>query len=250
MQNSKTSLSVIIVNYRSEQYLEKCLASLFKYLTGLDFEVIVVNNDEKDALGKIEKKFPEIKLINHQKNIGFGAGCNLGSKIAQGEILWFLNPDTEIVSPEIKNIFDKLKESEKLAVIGPRLLTKEGKTQEWCAGKESTLWRNIKNNLGIIESKKIWESDKPMLVDWVSGATMAIKKEKFDLVGGFDEKFFMYFEDEDLCKRIKERDFQVMYYPKVSVVHLGGKSRENLLKQKKQFLRSFFCYLAKRKKNV
>ncbi|MFA6973943.1 MAG: glycosyltransferase family 2 protein [Parcubacteria group bacterium] len=261
MQNSKTAclpagreLSVIIVNYRSEQYLKNCVASLFKYLHNITFEIIVVNNDnnilEVEAHCNASLRADvNIQIINHHKNIGFGAACNLGAELVRGEILWFLNPDTEILSASLEKIVDKLKNSDKVAVIGPRLITAANKTQQWCAGKESSLWRNIKNNFGIVESKKVWESEFSVLADWVSGAALFVKKEVFERVGGFDENFFMYFEDEDLCRRIRLAGYDVLYYPAVSIRHLVGQSREGLLKQKMQFYRSLVYFFKKAKKN-
>lgn len=240
MPNSKPKLSIIVVNYRSEQYLENCVASVFKRLKNINFEIIVVNNNNLDI------QCPSgARIINVGKNIGFGAGCNLGVKNAQGRYLLFLNPDTEILSGNLANILNKFKEDQTIGAIGPRLTMENGETQWWCAGKEFSLWRLIKNNLGIIESKKIWESKTGVFADWVSGAALVITKKIFDNIGGFDENFFMYFEDEDLCKRIRKRGYKVLYYPETSVLHKGGKSRRSFLRQKLQFFKSLFFYVKK-----
>lgn len=253
MQNSKTpclpagrDLSIIIVNYRSEQYLKSCVASLFKYLKNICFEVIVVNNDEQEYLKDVSVQFPQIKIINHQKNIGFGAGCNLGAKSAQGEVLLFLNPDTEIKDGNIIKVVDKFKENSNVAVIGPKLLTEEGEIQWWCAGKEVTLKQIVKNNFGVVESKKIWETEKEIFTDWVSGTAIALRKKIFMEVGGFDEKFFMYLEDEDLCRRIRSSGHKVLFCPEVAVLHRGGKSRHSLVRQKIQYYKSLGYYFKKR----
>lgn len=245
MQNSKL-LSVIIVNYRSEHYLERCIASVYNYLEKDIFEIIVVNNDICEDLKRTSSNFAEIKIINQQRNIGFGAADNKGAREAHGKYLLFLNPDTEILSAEAVKILDKFAENKKIAAIGPRLLTDKGKTQEWCAGKEFTLWELIKNNIGLVESKKIWESQKEIFADWVSGAALFIRKEIFESIGGFDENFFMYFEDEDLCKRIRRAGYNVVYFPQVSILHHGGKSRKSPLKQKKQYFASLFYFFWKR----
>lgn len=236
-------LSIIIVNYKSEKYLAKCVSSIKEKILGVDYEIIVVNNDDLDI------KCPgEIKLINTGKNIGFGAACNAGAKIAQGEILCFLNPDTEIISENIGELLKKLEDNKKIAVIGPKLVMENGKIQWWCAGKEFTFWRLIKNNIGLIDSKKIWESEKEISADWVSGAALFMKREVFEKVGGFDEDFFMYFEDENLCRRIKKLGYEVLYCPEFSILHLCGKSRSSILKQKMQFFKSMLVYAGKRMK--
>lgn len=236
-------LSIIIVNYKSEKYLEKCVSSIKEKLLDVDYEIIIVNND-KD-LGAVPLK--NINWIRTGKNMGFGTACNLGAKNARGKFICFLNPDTEIISENISELLNKLKNNDNIAAIGPRLLTEDGKTQWWCAGKEFSLWRLVKNNIGLTESKKIWESQKEIFADWVSGAAFFIKKEIFKKTKGFDEKFFLYFEDEDLCRRIKSLGYDILYCPEFSILHKGGRSRESFLKQKMQFFKSMLLYI--RKKN-
>lgn len=247
MQNSNPELSIIVVNYRSEQYLKSCVASIFNNLKAkINLEIIIVNNDSQEFLKNIVDKFPEIKLISNKRNIGFGAANNKGAKEARSPYLLFLNPDTGILSDEASEILAKFAEDKELAVVGPRLVDVAGKTQLWCAGKELTIKQLIKNNLGITESKRIWESKKLIFTDWVSGAAMFVKKETFEKVGGFDENFFMYFEDADLCRRIRMAGGKVLYCPSVSVLHKGGQSRESLFKQKRQFFQSMAYFFWKK----
>ncbi len=241
-------LSFVIVNYYSEKYLVQCISSIKEKVLSVDYEIIIVNNDTASLtsflIRKESLKELNIQIIDNGKNIGFGAACNVGAKKAQGEILCFLNPDTEIV---LDNICNLLKEFEdvKLAVIGPRLITENNKTQWWCAGKDVNFWQLLKNNFGIIESKNIWENSKEILTDWVSGAAMFARKDIFEKIGGFDEKFFMYVEDIDFCRRIREAGFNVLYYPEFVVLHKGGKSWKNLIEQKYQFFKSTLYYLIK-----
>ena len=251
MQNPR-KLSIIIVNYRSEQYLEKCIASVYNWSDPELFEIIVVNNDQSSKLGEIAQKYSEIELYDSQKNIGFGAGCNLGARKATGEILLFLNPDTQFSDDYVGKISDKFAKSpEKTGVIGPRLVTDEKKTQEWCTGKDTTIRSLIKSNLfWIDESRRIWESKEEITTDWVSGAALAIKKNIFEKIGGFDEKFFMYGEDMDLCRRVRETGFGVIYDPNLAILHRCGKSRESCLRQKTQFYTSSIYYLLKKRKSV
>lgn len=250
MQNSK-ELSIIIVNYRSEQYLEKCIASIYSWSNPALFEIIVVNNDSKANLEGLAKKHYEIKLYDAEKNIGFGAGCNLGAKKAAGDILLFLNPDAQFLDDYAGKILDKFAKSpEKIGIIGPRLSTDEGKTQEWCAGKTITMWQIIKNNLGLVENKKIWESSENVCTDWVSGAALSIKKEVFEKIGGFDGSFFMYFEDDDLCRRARKAGYEVLYSPKEVILHSGGKSYGNVFRQKTQFYKSLAYYLQKKFRDI
>lgn len=244
-------VSIIIVNYRSKKYLARCLFSINKYSFNEELEIIVVNNDQKEELTELASKYPKVRLYQNKKNTGFGAACNFGAQKAQGENILFLNPDTQFLNNYIKEILIKTQQyKEKVIIIGPRLITEKGKIQEWGAGKEITFTQIIKNNLGIIESRSLWESKQDIMVDWVSGATLLIKKSIFDKLGGFDENFFMYAEDLDLCARAKDLDseFQVLYSPELTILHSGGKSRESLIKQKIQFFKSSLYYLIKRRK--
>jgi hypothetical protein len=241
--SSSKKISISIVNFQSKDFLEKCLASIFRNIINYKAEIVVINNDKEENLEELLLKFPEIKIINQKKNVGFGTGHNIGAKEAQGEILLFLNPDTEIledISPVI-NLF----ENENIGVVGLKLKKENGEIQEWSAGKETSLWRLIKNNIGFSASRKIWLSSKPIKADWVSGAAFFIRKDLFNKLGGFDENFFMYYEDEDLCKRVRESGRKILYYPLISIKHLGGKSFKKEKKQKQYFYSSQDYYFQK-----
>lgn len=242
MPNNK-KLSISIVNFQSKDFIEKCLASVFEKNKNIDLEVIIVNNDENEDLKEIQKKFPEIRIIDHKKNIGFGAGHNLGAKEAQGGILLFLNPDAEIIDSitPILGLFD----DEEVGIAGPCLITEKGKIQKWSVGLESSLGGILRNNLGIPKSRKLWESNKTRKVDWVSGAAFFIKRDLFKELGGFDENFFMYYEDEDLCKRARTAGKKVVYFPAVKVKHWGGKSMPERKTQKKYFYKAQEYYFKK-----
>lgn len=242
----KIKLSIIIVNFRSLVQLESCLGSLFgkKHLLPETFEVIVVNNDDCSDFSQVRSQFPLVKIIDHRKNVGFGAGCNLGVKKAQGEWLWFLNPDTTLID-DVRPIFAFCEANPMIGGVSPRLVDDSGKTQEWGLGVEITLLDIILNNLGWIRSKKIWLSKKPISCSWVSGASLTVKKSLFDKLNGFDENFFMYFEDVDLCRRIRKSGQKIFWLPQVSLRHIGGASRESELSQKSQFYQSQTYYFKK-----
>jgi len=243
MPNFK-KLSVVIVNYQSELYLQKCLSSLFKHNFGIDFEVVIVNNDGKENLVKIKEKFPEVVLINSSKNNGFGAACNLGVKHSQGDLIFFLNPDTEILdnSDPIIKILEKNPE---IGAVGPKLLGENGKVQEWSTGVEISLLDLIRNNLGLPRSKKIWESSIARETFWISGAAIFVPRKIFSEIGGFDENFFMYFEDNDFCRRLRRAGKRLLYFPETAIRHLGGKSSQDSQKQKAYFFASQDYYFQK-----
>lgn len=234
-------LSIIIVNYKSEKYLVKCVSSIKEKIFNMDYEIIIINNDATN----LEAELPSgAKIINSGKNIGFGAACNLGAKSAQGEILWFLNPDTEIVSENIQNLLSEFDKDNKLAIVGPKLVNEDRETQEWIAGRGITIWSTILNNFGYKRDKKIWESTTPIECAWVSGAAMFTRKDMFDQLGGFDERFLMYFEDVDLCRRARQLGCKILYFPNFRIKHFGGKSFLDKKTQKAYYhtsqLRYFF----------
>ncbi len=237
-------LSFIIVNYQSREYLEKCIPSIFDCAQNVEFEIIVVNNDKSRIKFKTTK-LEKIKIIEVNENVGFGRGCNLGAKKAQGEILCFLNPDTEIISENISDIIAEFKKNDRVGIIGPKIIEKNGEIQKWIAGEEVNLKKVLKNNLGIIDDKKIWLSEKKQKVAWVTGAVLFGRRKLFEKINGFDEKFFMYFEDIDLCKRMKKSGFDILFFPRFAVRHLGGGSVKNRLVQKKAYYKSQDYYFQK-----
>ena len=237
---NKTKLSFIIVNYRSERYLKKCVASLFDKIRGVNFEIIIVNNDDNNLIG-IEKA----KIINLKKNVGFGKANNIGAKKASGKFLCFLNPDTIILSKNIGEIIKEFEKDSKIGVIGPRLISEFNETRWWCAGVKATPWDLIRNNLSFRKSRKIWESQMKKEADWVSGAALFILRQLFLKLGGFDENFFLYFEDIDLCRRAKELEKKVIYLPEVKIKHWGGKSNACEKGQKKEYYKSQDYYFKK-----
>lgn len=251
------NLSFIIVNYQSEKYLENCVSSIKEKVLGVDCEIIIVNNDSENLEAQLPKEvLGGVSLINTGRNVGFGAANNIGVKIAKGEILCFLNPDTILLAENIGELLRQFKKDPKVGIIGPKLVNSENKVQWWCAGKEVTIGSIILNNLGYKRDKKIWESSEKIECAWVSGAALFIRKDLFinipqspfskgESAGGFDENFFMYFEDIDLCKRARIAGYKVLYYPDFVIKHFGGKSFFDRKRQKKYFFESQDYYFRK-----
>ena len=235
-------LSIIIVNYQSRSYLERCLQSIFaKINNACEFEVIVVNNGSEQELLGLAVLFPKLKIVQNQQNFGFGQANNVGAKIAQGEILFFLNPDTEIFSRDISIVLREFEENNNVGILGSQLLTENKEVQEWSAGREINLLQILKNNLGQREVL----DEKKQALSWVSGTAMFVRKSLFEKLNGFDERFFMYFEDVDLCTRVRKLGKTVLYFPAFSAVHYGGKSYGEKRTQKKHYYESQDYYFQK-----
>lgn len=239
-------LSFIILNYKSRDYLETCIASVFEKITNkIKFEIIIVNNDEeKIKIENLYRNSKNIKILEINKNIGFAKANNRGVKISTGKYICFINPDASIISDNIQDIIDEFENDLSVGIIGPKIL-KEGVVQKWSVGSDLNVAEILKGKVGFAKSGELWNSLAKIKVDWVSGVSMFIKKEDFIKVGGFDENFFLYYEDLDLCKRIKKLNKKVIYFPLFKVKHLEGKSSGKKYEQKLQYFKAQDYYYKK-----
>lgn len=235
-------ISIIIVNFRSDQYLRECIASLYNFEKKEGFEIIIINNEIEIDLQEVMVLYPEIKIINNDKNRGFGQAVNIGVEKACGEFILFLNPDTEFMESIFSTVKKEFLVDEKVAVISPRVSEKNGGKQKWLFGKRFSLLNLLKNNLFGDPEKDISQKKE---VDWVSGASMFVRKKDFLLASGFDENFFLYLEDMDLCLRLKKLDKKIIYLPEVKTRHLGGGSGIEEEERKKQYYISQDYYFKK-----
>ncbi|MDA2922814.1 glycosyltransferase family 2 protein [Patescibacteria group bacterium AH-259-L07] len=214
-------LSIIIVNYNTKELLKDCLESIFENNDDADLEVIVVDNNSTDSteefLKRSRAKDLRLKIILNSQNKGFAIANNQGAKLAKGKILLFLNPDTIIKEDIFQRIINIFKHDSKIGIVSPQLILPDGSDQPWAYGK-----------------------------GWVSGAAMAIRSSFFKRINGFDERFFMYFEDKDLCQRVGRLGYKVMVLPDIKVVHLGGKSLASNRIRKKFYYTSQSYYWRKR----
>jgi GT2 family glycosyltransferase len=244
-------LSIIYVLYQNSDELLASIGSLQGKIKNDETEIIVVINDGSRL--DIESSCIT-KIIKSDENLGFARACNLGAREACGEILWFLNPDTEIISDNLEKILNVFKEDDQTGIIGSQLITKNGDIQEWSTGLQPSLWDLIRNNLGFPVSRKIWERNTVQETEWVSGTSLFMRRELFKKAGGFDENFFMYFEDIDLCIRTRSLGNKVIYFPEFKIKHLGGKSFNDNKLQKKYYYASqdyyFEKHLGKFQKNI
>jgi len=226
-------VSIIIVNYNTKRTTAKCLKSVFAYCTSAK-EVIVVDNNSSDGSGEfLEKNFPSVKILKNKKNLGFARANNQGAAQARGDILFFLNSDVLIQRNIISVIEEDLYQYNNRGVAAPSLLTEQRVEQEHSHGDFPGLFSLVVNKLKTGKKKKT--KDGIIETDWVSGAALAVKKRVYDRVGGFDEGFFMYFEDIDLCRRIKDQGYKVIQDKRISLIHRGGVSFGNAYKKKKQY---------------
>jgi hypothetical protein len=232
--------SFIIVNYKNQEPLLDCIASIREKVF-FPFEIIIANNE----LSELNKSFfPNAKIVEINKNIGFGSAANRGAKIACGKYLCFLNPDTVLLS-DIKKITSEFEENKKVGVIGVKLVNEKGVTQNWIAGKKITFISLVLENIGWPQSKNIFSDSKKIAVDWVTGGAFFVRRKIFEKSIGFDEKFFIYYEDVDLCRRIQNSGWQIVYLPEIGIFHQGSHSFVSSPNQKKYYYASQKYYFQK-----
>jgi len=225
-------LSVIIVTFNSEAFIEECLTYLGEAVRGLAAEVLVVDNASTDAtVAKIRGKFPQVRVVENGQNEGFGKAHNLGLSQTCGRYRLLLNPDVFLTS-SLKPLLEYLDTQPKVGILGVTLRFPSREIQPFIAGPRYTLAQLLLSHLNL--SRPVWLAQKPLSVDWVTGAFFLLRQELNQTLGGFDEKFFLYFEDQDYCRRAQKAGWQVIYYPFYEALHYHGQSssvgREVLLK--------------------
>ena len=238
-------LRIQIVNYKTKKYLFDCLESLSQDLEFFreTYSVAILDNASGDDLSDITATFPKLKNIEiyrSELNLGFGSGHNRLAKRGDSKYLLLLNPDTRIVEPQTVERLIGASEREHTTVVGPRLITGLGKTQSWDHGELHGLRAWIAHNFGA----SYWrERTDHTEVAWVSGAVFLVRKDRFDELSGFDEHFFLYKEDEDLCLRLRARGGQIIYDPTITIFHHGGvvaRKSEHMKKSVDHFLKKHF----------
>jgi GT2 family glycosyltransferase len=250
-------LSIIIVTYNSEGFIGECLDSLFKNIFGLDFEVIIVDNNSIDGtVNLIRKNFGDktnLKIIENKENIGFARGINEGIKISDGKKMLFLNPDTLIPVGSIEKLIKFLDERSNIGIIGCRTEDRAGRVKP-SFGCFPRLWQEISLIFGFrkilghvvypnfLNRKKFFQNRE---VDWISGACFIVRQEVVAKIGLLDERFFMYFEDIDFCKRAKEVGYKTFYLGEIMVYHELGRSEERLFKKDLYGTESLLAYFGK-----
>jgi len=222
----KIDVSIITVGYKSEDTIVPFLDSIKKVSDGLQKEVIVVDNYPADKGADLaEKHSLKPLVIRNTENVGFSKAINRGAKEAKGEYLLIINPDTRIVGKAIKYLLDFAKGHAKIGAVAPRLLNNDGKIQPSCF-RFPTVLNAIKYY--FFNQKECFNKynpgNKPVAVDVAVMAAFLIPKSVFNHVGGLDERFFLYYEDVEYCRRLKRLGYPVYYFPKALVKHAHGAS--------------------------
>jgi GT2 family glycosyltransferase len=225
LKHAHLPISVVIVSYNSRELLRACLASIESEQSG---QVTVIDNVSSDGSDEmVAGDFPWVSLIKCKKNEGYGAAANLAIASCSSKYVLLLNGDTLLQPGSLQALNDYLDEHPQVAIVGPTLVKPDGTRQaSWFPFptplqillRETSLSKILPDNLS---------SDVPDVaraVPWVLGAALAIRRVAFESIGGFDRSFFMYYEEVDLCYRLKQSGWQIHFTPAAAVAHIGGAS--------------------------
>ena len=250
-------VSIIIVNYNTRDLLLDCIQSVKEKTTGLSCEVIIVDNASSDgSVENVKRRHPDVKILGCNENSGFGKGNNLGMQMAVGKYYLLLNPDTLLMNNAIKIMFDFMERTENrnIAVCGAAIYNARQKPA-LSFGRFPTLCSMIFYSLPLSalfrgnEGLVLNTTGKPFPVDYVTGADFFIRREVLEKAGFFDEKYFAYYEESDLTKRIANQGYRSVIVPAANIMHLEGKSFKNPLKREQLMYASSLYYLSKFQKN-
>lgn len=262
-------LSIIIVNWKVKDLLEKCLQSIFKESPDIDFacpagakrlcgEVFVVDNNSGDgSVEMVREKFPQVDLAASAKNLGFAKGNNLAIKKSRGRYILLLNPDTEILDNALEKMVRFMDADPECGIAGCKLLNPDLSLQpsvRTFPDFTSQIFILLKIHHLLPHSKTMYkylvqdfDYEKTQEVDQVMGAFMMIRREVIEKIGMLDENFWIWFEEVDFCKRAKEGGFKIIYTPETKIIHYFGQSFKQAMgvKKQKDFNRSLSYYFKK-----
>lgn len=253
----KIAVSIIIVNYHVQEEILTCITSIYQSKPSTSFEIIVVDNDEEKTFEeKLQARFPEVLYIPND-NKGFGQANNVGAKQAKGEYFFFLNPDTKVFSDTIDSLYTYIKNTPRTGIVAPLLEHEDGTLFPLQGAEILTPLRAVfalsllsklfpKNPIAKEYWNMEWNKRTVKKVGSVPGTALMIENQLFKQIGGFDDIFFLYFEENDLCKRVIKEGYDVVMYPKSRVFHAWEQSTKKSNKNiAKIFRESRFYYLKK-----
>jgi len=238
---SVPEVSVIVVSYNTREILRRCLARLLEEMAGIPGEVIVIDNASTDGSPQmVATQFPQVRLVRSIVNLGFAAANNRGFRMARGRFVVLLNPDAFLGSAALARAIAHMQAHPRAGIAGGRLQDTEGRLQP-----SGRLFPSLLNEVLVTSGlaaryprsrlfgrfDRSWADPQVAAqVDWVPGAFTIIRREVLMRTGGFDERFFLYYEEVDLCRRVADAGHEIWYWPDISVTHIGGASSKTVTK--------------------
>ena len=236
-QMSEVTLSIIIVNWNTQDITRNCLRSIRQRVGSISCEVIVVDNASSDAsVELIRAEFPDVRLIVNDDNLGFGRANNQGMRIARGRYFLLLNSDTLVIDDSVQRLVSFMESDPRIGIAGCKLLFEDLTLQSSCSRfpsikiallEDLMLYKFLsRRRQGELLLNGYWAHDRARDVDAVWGAAMLVRREVFEQTGGFDERIFMYGEDLEWCMRVHDGKWHIAFTPDCRIVHLNHKSAE------------------------
>jgi N-acetylglucosaminyl-diphospho-decaprenol L-rhamnosyltransferase len=238
-------LSIVIVSWNVRELLRRCLESIANrksQIANYKYEIVVVDNASSDGSAEmVRSEFPHVRLVANRTNRGFTGGNNDGLALACGRYVMLLNPDTEVLNDALATMIAYADARPQVGAVGPQLLYPDGSIQSsrrrfpsLCTAMLESTWLQPLAPAGLLRHYYALDlpDDRAAEVDWVTGAALLVRREAIEEVGVLDEEFFMYSEELDWCKRIKDAGWQIVYLPEAQVVHHEGKSSEQVAPQR------------------
>lgn len=247
----KNMISIVVIEYNSLDDIDKCVATIKQRCTGMEYEIIVSSNScyPKEKQDELVRAMADVRWCFNERNGGFGYGMNQGLKNASGDYLVVMNPDV-ILKGNLLVLADFLKSHKAAGAVAPQIVGHDGSVQDSCR-KFVTPWRFFARQLRrkltgneLVKNER-FDYSRIQTADWVSGAFIMVKREVYETVGGFDEGYFMYYEDVDWCTRIWKAGYQVVYCPKMRIEYEGSRSARRNKKYAKIFMQSQLRYWKK-----
>ena len=225
-------LAVIVISTNEARWLRACLTTVFEHAGGASLDVVVADNMSTDGTADlVGSEFPQARIVASE-NRGFGHANNRGLETTSAEFVLFLNPDTEVVEGSFADLVEVMRRRREIGVIGVRQVGSDGELQP-SIRRFPTVLRSLCQALGSERwpFRASWTGERVLdpaayeretQCDWVSGSFMLVRREALDRVSPFDERFFIYCEETDLCLRIKEAGWSIVHLPVMTIVHHGG----------------------------
>ena len=234
----KPQISIIIPTWNTAQITLKCIKTIQKHLPPGFAQIIIVDNGSTDNTPQIFNKIPDITYIRNLSNLGFSKGNNIGAKQATANTLLFLNSDMELIDYSLVNMVTYYNSHPDIGAIGPRFLNNDLTTQGSVLHPQTPINAFKEFWLGIpAYSKYIPQTKHPISVWSISGGALLISKELFSKINGWDERYFFYGEDLEICRQIRQHSKKIIFYPLCKLVHHHGASGQGLASPLNQWRR-------------
>jgi GT2 family glycosyltransferase len=252
-------VTAILVNYNAGGELALALQSIRDDCADIAWEAVVVDNASTDGSAAVVETIPQATLVRNVANVGFGRAVNQAVALAKSPLLLLINPDCRVIPGAVSTLRGVLAVEPSCAVVGPRILDPDGAVQGSARGDPDML-TGLFGRTGalrgalpflpvarrnVVAADAVRTGASSIVVDWLSGACMLVRRDAFLATGGFDERFFLYWEDADLCRRLRNRGFHVRYVPGATAVHKVGQSSQSARRSSiRAFHASAYLYYA------